>query len=125
MAIEKNKDRIEAGTAEFVQGEASKLPWEDNRFSVVTTMGSINGFPKPLETLKEMYRVLRPGGRAVISIEWNAEDGLDHTKHVKKYGMSIWSEKEVRSMVEEAGFTDISIAYAKGLKMPKQMIVRE
>ena len=122
MATKKHRARIKAGTAEFVQGEASQLPWEDNRFSVVTTMGSFIVFPKPLESLKEMYRVLRPGGRVVVSIEWNAEDGLDHTKEVTEYGMWLWREDEVRAMMEEAGFSDISIAYAKGLKMPKLMM---
>ena len=123
MAKKKHRDRIKAGTAEFVQGEASQLPWEDNRFSVVTSMGSFIGFPKPLESLKEMRRVLRPGGRALISIEWNAEDGLDHTKEVTEYGMWLWTEDEVQSMMKDAGFSDVSIVYTKGLKMPKMMLV--
>lgn len=119
----KHRDRIKAGTAEFVQGEASQLPWEDNRFSVATTMGSFTGFPKPLESLKEMRRVLRPGGRAVVSIEWNAEDGLDHTKDIKQWGMWLWTEADARALMEEAGFSEISIIYAKGFKMPKMMTV--
>jgi len=84
IATKKNKDRVAAGTAEFVHGEASQLPWEDNRFSVVTAMGSFIAFPNPLDSLKEMNRVLRPGGRAVVNIEFNAEDGLDHRKKVKE-----------------------------------------
>lgn len=123
MAKKKHRDRIKAGTAEFVQGEASQLPWEDNKFSAIATMGSFIAFPKPLESLKEMFRVLRPGGRVLVSIEWNAEDGLDHTKEVTDYGMWLWTEGDVRTMMEEAGFSDISIAYAKGLKMPKMMTV--
>lgn len=85
-------------------------------------MGSFIAFPKPLESLKEMHRVLRPGGRAVVSIEWNAEDGLDHTKDARDYGMWIWTEEDVRTMMKGAGFSDISITYGKGLKMPKLMI---
>lgn len=122
MARKKHRDRIRTGIAQFVRGEASQLPWEDNRFSAVTSMGSFIMFPKPLESLKEMYRVLRPGGRVVVGIEWNAEDGLDHTKEIKEYGMSLWTEDEVRAMMKEAGFSEISITYAKGLKMPKLMI---
>ena len=125
LATKKNKERVAAGTAEFMHGEASRLPGEDNRFSVATTMGSFTMFPKPLESLKEMYRVLRPGGRAVIAIEYNAEDGLDHMKHVEKYGMRrIYTEDDVRTIMKEAGFSDISITYAKGLMMPKMMIAR-
>ncbi|HUV52876.1 MAG TPA: class I SAM-dependent methyltransferase [Dehalococcoidia bacterium] len=122
LAVKKNRDRIDAGTAEFVHGEASRLPWEDNKFSAATSMGSFLGFPKPLESLKEIYRVLRPAGRAIISIELNAEDGKDHSKEAEKYGYHIWTEDEVRTMMKEAGLSDVSITYAKGLMMPKMMI---
>ena len=122
LAAKKNKHRVAAGTAEFVQSEASQLPWEDHRFSAATAMGGFPMFPNPLESLKEMYRVLRPGGRAVVSIEWNAEDGKDHSKDVKKYGMWLWTEGDVRTMLKEAGFSEVSITYAKGLMMPKMMI---
>ena len=121
MAKWKLRSRIAAGTAEIVQGDASQLPWEDNSFSVGTTMGSFIGFPEPLKSLKEIYRVLRPGGRAVVSIEFNAEDGKDHSKEIEKYGMWVWTEGEVRAMMKEAGFSEISITYDKGLGMPKMM----
>ena len=121
MAKHKLRSRITAGTADIVKGDASQLPWEDNRFSVVTTMGSFIGFPKPLESLREIYRVLRSGGRAVISIEMNAEDGKDYLKQIKKYGMWIWTEDEVRAMMKEAGFSGIVITYDKGPGMPKMM----
>jgi ubiquinone/menaquinone biosynthesis C-methylase UbiE len=121
VATKKNKKRVMAGSAEFVQGEASRLPWEDRKFTVATSMGSFIGFPEPLESLKEMYRVLRPAGRAVISIEWNAEDGKDHSKEIAKYGFHIWTEDEVRTMMKEAGFSDVSFTYAKEFMMPKMM----
>jgi ubiquinone/menaquinone biosynthesis C-methylase UbiE len=121
MARRKLRARISAGTAEIVQGDASKLPWVDNRFSVVTTMGSIVGFAKPLESLKEMHRVLHPTGRAVVSIEMNAEDGKDYSKYVEKGAMWVWTEDEVRSMMKEAGFSEISITYDRGPGMPKMM----
>jgi ubiquinone/menaquinone biosynthesis C-methylase UbiE len=123
LATKKNKKRVAAKTAEFVQGEATQLPWEDNKFSAATSMASFMIFPKPLESLKEMHRVLRPGGRVVVGIEWNAEDGKDHSKDVKKYGMKLWTENEVRNMLDEAGFSDIAITYGKGHMMVKMMIV--
>jgi len=124
LATKKNKERIIAGSAEFVQGEATQLPWEDNKFSVAASMASFMMFPKPVESLKEMYRVLRAGGRVVVCIEWNAEDGKDHSKDIKKYGMQLWTENDVRNMLKDAGFSDIAITYAKGLMMPKMMIAR-
>ena len=124
IAKRKNRDRITAGTAEFVQGDAAKLPWNNSTFSVVTSMGSFIGFPKPLESIKEMCRVLHPGGRAVVSIEWNVEDGMDHSKMVKKWGIKLLSEQDIRSMMIQAGFSDISFTYKKDFGIDKMMIVR-
>jgi len=47
MAKRKLRRRIAEGTAEIVQGDASQLPWEDDRFSVTTTMGSFVFFVSP------------------------------------------------------------------------------
>ncbi len=124
MANRKNKDRIAVGTAEFVQGDAVKLPWKDNTFSVVSSIGSFVFLPKPLESIKEMYRVLRPGGRSVVSIEWNTEDGVNHSKKVKEWGIQILSEEEIRSMMGEAGFSDISFTYKRDFGIARMMIVR-
>jgi ubiquinone/menaquinone biosynthesis C-methylase UbiE len=126
LATKKNKDRIVVGSAEFVLGEATQLPWEDNKFSVATSISSFLLFTKPvaLEALKEIYRVLRLGGRVVISIELNAEDGKDHSKDMKRYGMKLWTEDDVRNTLKEAGFSEIVITYIKGFMMPKMMIAR-
>ena len=124
MAKRKNKDRIAAGTAEFVQGEAINLPWKDNTFSVVTSIGSFVYFSKPLESTREMYRVLYPGGRTVVSIEWNAEDEVDHSKKIKEWGIQIHSEEDIRSIMMQAGFSDISFTYKKDFGIAKIMIVR-
>jgi ubiquinone/menaquinone biosynthesis C-methylase UbiE len=126
LATKKNKERIIAGSAEFVLGEATRLPWEDNKFSVATSMSSFLLFSKPvaLESLKEMCRVLRPGGRVVICIELNAEDGKDHSKDIKRYGIKLWTEDDVRDVLKEAGFSEIVITYVKGFMMPKMMITQ-
>jgi ubiquinone/menaquinone biosynthesis C-methylase UbiE len=124
LATKKNKERVLKGSAEFVLGDATQLPWEDNKFSAAASMGSFMLLPKPLESLKEMYRVLRPAGRVVVCIEWNAEDGKDHSKDIKKYGLHLWAEKDVRNMLKDAGFSDIAITYAEGHMVSKMIIAR-
>ena len=124
LASHNNRKRIESGTAELRQGEASQLPWGDDKFSAVAMIETFY-FPKnPLESLKEIHRVLRPGGRVVISLGWNADDGKDHTNYVKNQGIRLYTGKEIQVMFEEAGFSENSISYSKAFMMPRLMLAR-
>ncbi len=44
-----------------------KLPYEDESFDVVTCVVSIDYLINPIEVLTEVRRVLRPGGKVIIS----------------------------------------------------------
>jgi SAM-dependent methyltransferase len=110
LAHRRLRDRIAAGTAEIVQGDAGSLPWPDASFTVVTCMGSFEAFSDPPKVLAEMFRVLRPGGRAVLNIGEQVARGT-HT-HRMLGEMWVWAEEDVRHMVEDAGFTDVTIRYA-------------
>jgi ubiquinone/menaquinone biosynthesis C-methylase UbiE len=91
LATHYNRKRVDEGTGEFRQGEASQLPWKDARFSTAAAIATFMFWPKPLESLREIHRVLRPEGRLVISLGWNADDGKDHAKHIKKYGIKLYT----------------------------------
>lgn len=49
----------------LIHGNAMELPFEDNRFDYVTIGFGLRNVPDYLQVLKEMYRVLKPGGTAV------------------------------------------------------------
>lgn len=55
-------------------GDIRKLPYKNNYFDFVYTMGTIEHIPHPFDAMKEIYRVLKPGGSAVIGVpnkyEW-------------------------------------------------------
>jgi len=109
LARRRLADRIAEGTAEIVAGDAAALPWEDGRFSVVTCMGSVEAFPDPGAALAEMHRVLRPGGRIVVSLGAKVAEGTQTRRVMDAYW--VWSEDDARRLVEEAGFGDVSVSY--------------
>ncbi|GBD49227.1 bifunctional demethylmenaquinone methyltransferase/2-methoxy-6-polyprenyl-1,4-benzoquinol methylase UbiE [Methylopila sp. Yamaguchi] len=63
---------------EFVQGNAEELPFPDRSFDAVTIAFGIRNVPRIPKALKEMRRVLKPGGRALV-LEFSTVDvpGLD------------------------------------------------
>lgn len=101
-------ERIAAGTAEILLGDAGTLPWADDSFTVATSMAAFEVFPDPDQVLAEVNRVLRPGGRVVLTMGQRVPPD---TETHKSLGFWVWSEDDVRSMVERAGFTNVTIRY--------------
>jgi ubiquinone/menaquinone biosynthesis C-methylase UbiE len=52
--------------AQFQRGDASRMPFEGERFDYVVCRAAFKNFSAPEAALQEMYRVLKPGGRALI-----------------------------------------------------------
>lgn len=61
---EKLKDR-NLDQAALIHGNAMELPFEDNSFDYVTIGFGLRNVPDYNQVLREMYRVLKPGGMAV------------------------------------------------------------
>ena len=51
---------------EFVQADATALPFADNEFDAVTISFGLRNVVEPKKALTEFYRVTKPGGRVVI-----------------------------------------------------------
>ncbi len=107
-------DRIRAGSAEVVVADAARLPWPDGSFTAVTCMDAFPFFPDPQAVLAEFFRVLRPGGRAVVS--FGAERLPEGVESRQARGVAgtytAISETSARRMVETAGFDPVVLSWA-------------
>jgi demethylmenaquinone methyltransferase / 2-methoxy-6-polyprenyl-1,4-benzoquinol methylase len=51
---------------EFVEADATKLPFDDGEFDAVTISFGLRNVVEPRKALAEFFRVTRPGGRVVV-----------------------------------------------------------
>jgi ubiquinone/menaquinone biosynthesis C-methylase UbiE len=51
---------------DFRQGNASAMPFENDEFDCLLCRAAFKNFAEPVAALREMHRVLKPGGRALI-----------------------------------------------------------
>ena len=52
---------------EYRQGDARHMSFEDSSFDAAFTGGSLHEWSDPMSVLNEIHRVLRPGGRYVVT----------------------------------------------------------
>jgi demethylmenaquinone methyltransferase/2-methoxy-6-polyprenyl-1,4-benzoquinol methylase len=59
-------DEGHAGNVDYMQIDAESIPFPDNSFHVVTIAFGLRNVTDKQRALREMYRVLKPGGRALV-----------------------------------------------------------
>jgi len=89
----------------FVLHDAESLPFEDNRFDVVYSNGVIHHTPNTHDVVREMFRVLKPGGRAIVMVY--AENSIHYWRNlvwtigIKGGELESWSMGDIMSRAVE------------------------
>jgi SAM-dependent methyltransferase len=100
----------ERGLANVKLGAGEKLPYDDATFDLVTALDVVEHMDDDLAGLREMRRVLRPGGLVLLFVPtfmflWGVQD--DVSNHRRRYRLP-----ELRRVLEQAGFEIERTTYA-------------
>jgi ubiquinone/menaquinone biosynthesis C-methylase UbiE len=112
---------------DFKLGNASAMPFADKSFDLLICRAAFKNFSEPERALKEMRRVLRPGGTGVI-IDLRRDASMTEIKHeVDGMHLGFWNrlftretfrlmllkraytKPELEKMLERSGFKTVEV----------------
>jgi arsenite methyltransferase len=98
---------------EFRLGEMEDMPIDDDSVDLIISNCVINLSPDKERTFQEAYRVLKPGGRMLVSdlVSSNLPEELrkDLSSWAQCLGGTV-EESEYLGLIREAGFEDVAVA---------------
>ncbi len=98
------------GLTQVRPGAAEKLPYEDGSFDLITALDVVEHLDDDVAGLREMRRVLKPGGKALFFVPafnflWGVQDDISH--HRRRYRLP-----GLLNTVRAAGFEIDRATYA-------------
>jgi len=104
---------IDMGRVEVRHGSVSQLPFPDGMFDLVTAVETHFWWPNLPADMREIFRVLKPGGKLIIIAEVYKGANTTVAKLAEKYasrtGMTLLSVDEHRGLFAKAGYTDVQV----------------
>ena len=107
-SIKLNREAIDEGKAEVIQGSVSEMPFDDGTFDIVTGFETIYFWPDFINDLKEVNRVLKKDGLVFFCNEAVYREGEmeKYDDLVELLDMKIYSEDVLKESLEKTGFKD-------------------
>ena len=113
VATKTNRRRIAKGQVDIREGSVSQLPFTDETFDVVTAVETHFWWPDLPHDMREVLRVLKPGGTFALIAEIYKGAKTRSAKLAENYlplsGMKLLTVTEHRDLLRSAGYTDIQI----------------
>lgn len=102
MVAEASADYADYSDVSFQLSDGKVIAFQDNSFDKIFTVNTIYFWEEPEAYLKEIWRVLKPGG--TLCIGFIPEKVMQKIPFVK-YGFNLYSEGRVRELLESCGLT--------------------
>ncbi|HUI08928.1 MAG TPA: methyltransferase domain-containing protein [Bacteroidota bacterium] len=109
LATGMNQAAVDAGRLEILEGSAEKLPFPDGRFTCATMSGVFGFIADPAGALREIRRVLRPGGRIMIMGTEPSMKGTPAAPEPMASRIHFYEDAEFELLGRRAGFTDARV----------------
>lgn len=112
----------ERGHTMLCRADAVELPFSDRTFAIATALDVIEHLDDDFAALKELYRVMEPGGLLIVSVPayrflWTYWD--DILGHRRRYTTGM-----MRDVATRAGFRVRKLSYSNALTLAPAMMVR-
>jgi len=104
-----NKKAIAEGKCEIKKGNVAALDFVDDGFDLATAFETIYFWPDLVKCFKEVYRVIKPGGKFMICNESCGASASDEKWTSIIEGMTVYKPVEIKDYLEKAGFTQIEV----------------
>ena len=113
-ASQRNNSRlIKAGRVDVRHGSVSQLPFAENMFNLVTAVETHFWWPNLDGDVREVFRVVKPGGSFVVIAEVYKGANTEMTKKCEEQapqtGMKILDIDGHREMLAKAGFREVQV----------------
>ena len=127
--IERARKNAEArgfNNVEFRQGDIDEMPVTSNKADVIVSNCVLNLVPNKHKVFSEIFRVLKPGGHFSISdivLEGNIPEKWKQVAELYAGCISgAIQKKEYLDIIEEAGFTNITLQKEKKIILPDDIL---
>ena len=118
-SIKHNEKAIAEKRCEIKEGSVSDIPFDGNKFDIVTAFETTYFWLDSKDSLNEILRVMKSGGTFFICNEVVREEGKEPPLKsvVKMLEAKIFSPNDYRNVLSEAGFVDVEVNLSKNKKL--------
>lgn len=118
LARRRFRGELVEGRLEVREGSASAIPYPDASFDRVTAVNTLHFWPDAPAGLREVLRVLRPGGR--LGLVLRPKEYLDRIRFTS-HGFTAYEDGPLRALLQAAGFADVRVEEREDARMGMQV----
>jgi SAM-dependent methyltransferase len=110
QATSRNARAVRDRKVQLLLGSASELPAFDQPFDKIFTINSIHFWNEPVDCLRELNKLLKPGGTIAVTIQPRSRCATRETSGILG--------KEILANLQRAGFVDCRCEVQNGTAVP-------